>query len=513
MIALADRVAAIALSEPRRIALVQGAQRIDYGTFVDAARRFAGFLRAAGCRPGDRVALIVPNRIEAAIAWYGAWIAGAAVVPLNAQARARDFAPWLRHADVRVLVHEAAGRDAIAAAAELSEPPLRVVLDAAAGEGANGDGAVGWTQALESAPLESEPVDPSALAAILYTSGTTGAPKGVMLSHANFAANVEAIVAYLALTGEDSIVSILPFYYSYGASVLHTHLAVGARLVIEPNLVFPHLIVETLARERVSGFSGVPSTYALLLDRVPLANYDLGALRYLTQAGGAMAPALAARLRAALPGTALYVMYGQTEATARLTYLPPDRLDDKPGSAGIAIPGVRIAIRDEAGQPLPPGADGEVWAQGPGVMRGYWNDPEASAAVLQDGWLRTGDLGRLDADGFLFLAGRRSDMIKTGAHRVHPLDVEEAIAELAEVAEVAVVGVDDATLGQAIKAVIVPAAGAAPDADRVKAHCRARLAAYKIPKQVQFVAALPKTASGKIRRALLTEPAAAQEAS
>lgn len=510
MIALADRVAAIALSEPQRIALVQGAQRIDYGSFVDAARRFAGFLHAAGCRPGDRVALIVPNRIEAAIAWYGAWIAGAAVVPLNAQARARDFAPWLRHAGARVLVHEAAGRDAIAAAAECDPPPLRVVLD----EASTGSGdAIGWAQALTAAPLESEPLDPSALAAILYTSGTTGAPKGVMLSQANFAANVEAIVAYLALTGEDSIVSILPFYYSYGASVLHTHLAVGARLVIEPNLVFPHLIVETLARERASGFSGVPSTYALLLDRVPLADYDLGALRYLTQAGGAMAPALAARLRAALPGTALYVMYGQTEATARLTYLPPDRLDDKPGSAGVAIPGVRIAIRDEAGRDLPPGADGEVWAQGPGVMSGYWNDPEASAAVLQDGWLRTGDLGRLDEDGFLFLAGRRSDMIKTGAHRVHPLDVEEAIAELAEVAEVAVVGIDDVTLGQAIKAVIVPAAGAAPDADRVKAHCRARLAAYKIPKQVEFVAALPKTASGKVRRALLTEPAAAQEAS
>ncbi len=511
MIALADRVTAIALSEPQRIALVQGAQRIDYAGFIDAARRFAGFLSAAGCRPGDRVALIVPNRIEAAIAWYGAWIAGAAVVPLNAQARARDFAPWLRHAGARVLVHEAAGRDAIAAAAELDRPPLRVVLDAGGADASAG--AIGWEQALAAAPLASASVDPSALAAILYTSGTTGAPKGVMLSHANFAANVEAIVAYLALTGEDSIVSILPFYYSYGASVLHTHLAVGARLVIEPNLVFPHLIVETLARERASGFSGVPSTYALLLDRVPLADYDLGGLRYLTQAGGAMAPALAARLRAALPGTALFVMYGQTEATARLTYLPPDRLDDKSGSAGIAIPGVRIAIRDEAGQSLPPGADGEVWAQGPGVMSGYWNDPDASAAVLQGGWLRTGDLGRLDGDGFLFLAGRRSDMIKTGAHRVHPLDVEEAIAELAEVAEVAVVGIDDATLGQAIKAVIVPAPGTAPDADRVKAHCRARLAAYKIPKQVEFVAALPKTASGKIRRALLTEPAAAQEAS
>jgi len=506
MIALADRVAAIALSEPRRVALVQGAQHIDYAGFVEAARRFAGFLRVNGCVPGDRVALILPNRIEAAIAWYGAWIAGAVVVPLNAQARARDFAPWLRHAGARIVVHEAASRDAAEAIGALDAPPLRIVLDG------TGAGAADWAATQAAAPLGSAPTDPAALAAILYTSGTTGAPKGVMLTQANFAANVAAIVQYLALGPADSIVSILPFYYSYGASVLHTHLAAGARLVIEPNLVFPHLIVEALARERASGFSGVPSTYALLLDRVALADYDLSGLRYLTQAGGAMAPALAGRLRAVLPQAALYVMYGQTEATARLTYLPPDRLDDKPGSAGIAIPGMRIAVRGEAGEALPPGTDGEVWAQGPGVMAGYWNDPAASAAVLHEGWLRTGDLGRLDAEGFLFLAGRRSDMIKTGAHRVHPLDVEEAISEMAEVAEVAVVGIDDETLGQAIKAVIVPAAGTTPDADRVKAHCRARLAAYKIPKQVQFVAALPKTASGKIRRALLTE-SAAQEAS
>ena len=246
---------------------------------------------------------------------------------------------------------------------------------------------------------------------------------------------------------------------------------------------------------------------------VTLEQHDLSSQRYLTQAGGAMNTTLTRRLREALPHARLFVMYGQTEATARLAWLPPERLDDKPGSAGRAIDGVRIEVRDDAGQALPLGSVGEIWAQGANVMAGYWRDPAASAVVLRDGWLRTGDMGRMDEEGFLFLSGRRSDMIKTGAHRVHPLDVEEAIAELDGVSEVAVVGIDDATLGQAIKAVVVRSAQASLDADAVKAHCRARLAGYKIPKQVEFVTNLPKTASGKVRRALLIEPAATQEAS
>lgn len=217
-----------------------------------------------------------------------------------------------------------------------------------------------------------------------------------------------------------------------------------------------------------------------------------------------MPPSLTARLQRALPHVDIIVMYGQTEATARLTWLPAQRLSEKMGSVGIPIPGVRIEVRNEAGAPADVGEVGEVWAQGPNVMLGYWRDPQASAAVLRDGWLRTGDMGHLDHDGYLYLVGRRSDMIKVGAHRIHPQDIEEAIAELDGVQEVAVVGVEDELLGQSIKAFVVPAAGAELDAMRVQRHCRERLAAYKVPKQVEIVASLPKTASGKVRRAELT---------
>jgi acyl-CoA synthetase (AMP-forming)/AMP-acid ligase II len=196
-------------------------------------------------------------------------------------------------------------------------------------------------------------------------------------------------------------------------------------------------------------------------------------------------------------------MYGQTEATARLAWLPPDRLEEKLGSVGVPIPGVELEVRDENGRRADAFAVGDVYARGANVMLGYWKDAETTASVLQDGWLKTGDMGHVDADGFLFLSGRRSDMIKTGAHRVHPKDVEEVIADLAGVGEVAVIGIDDEVMGQVIKAFIVPQAGTDISPDTVKAHCRERLAIYKIPKFIEFVADLPKTASGKIRRAVL----------
>ena len=500
---LASRVAAIARVEPTRTALVDADRRLSYTALWQQVRALAAQFWKSGLGRGDRVALILPNGIEAVVACYATWLAGAVVVPLNAQARARDFTVWLAHSDARFVVCEEDHRDVSEALRALASPPTRITAGVDGFNDARADAAHAADVPTEPAALDE--IASHDLAMLLYTSGTTGQPKGVMLSHANLAANTDSIVAYLGLDSSDSIVASLPFYYSYGASVLHTHLAVGARLVIERNLVFPHVMVETMVRERVSGFAGVPSSFVLLLNRVPLAQFDLSALRYVTQAGGAMAPAVIQRLRAALPQARLFVMYGQTEASARLTWLPPARLDEKPGSAGLPIAGVRIEVRDDAGAALPAGTPGEVWVCGANVMRGYWKDPAASAAVLHDGWLKTGDMGHLDEEGFLFLCGRRSDMIKTGAHRVHPQDIEEVIAELDSVAEVAVVGVDDDVLGQTIKAFVVSATSTPLSAEQIKAHCRARLAPYKIPKEVETVDSLPRTASGKIRRAQLMQ--------
>lgn len=480
---------------PGRVAITAGANSVSYADLWNRVGSAARFLSRNGLTRGERVALVFENSIDYVVLYYGVLAAGGVAVALNAAAKARDHVSWLRHSGATWLFSRAGNPEARAAITSLAGGIRHEELDAADG--------TSWV-APDAGPFP-QATGEATPAAIMYTSGTTGSPKGVLLSHGNLAANAAAIATYLQLTEQDRTVNVLPFYYSYGSSVLHSYLAAGGELVLVENLVYPHLVVEALARHRATGFAGVPSTFLLLLSRGRLAEHDLSSLRYLTQAGGPMAPAVMERVREALPHASLVIMYGQTEATARISWLPPERLRDKLGSVGVAIPGVSLQVVREDGSPAAPRETGEVRVRGANVMLGYWNDPQATSGVLKDGWLHTGDMGHLDEDGFLFLSGRRSDMIKTGAHRVYPQDIESVIMELPGVAEVAVVGVEDEVLGEAVKAIVVPAQGAAPDVQQIKAHCRANLAMYKIPKVVEFRASLPRTGSGKVIRQALTQ--------
>ena len=487
---------------PEAEAIVHHDRRVRYSELWAGVTAFAGFLRAQGLRSGNRVAILLDNSPEYVIAYYGTLLAGGVVVALNTAAKAVDLSNWLAHCDASWLVLDSRHTEANAIK-DWCHGRVAVVA-------VNGviDAAHPWQDVLATpGMLGHDSASKDELAAIIYTSGTTGRPKGVMLTHGNLATNVTSILSYLELANSDRILNILPFYYSYGNSVLHTHLAVGGCVVMEDSLAYPHKVMQRLSAEHATGFSGVPSTFALLLSRVKLEDYDLSSLRYLTQAGGPMPPANIERLRKALPQVRIFIMYGQTEATARLSYLPPERLLEKLGSIGIAIPGVTLDIRNEHGEPVTDGEPGEIWARGGNIMPGYWNDPEATQAVLHEGWLRTGDMAYRDADGYLFIQGRKTDMIKSGAHRIHPKEIEEAIAELDGVGEVAVVGVPDEILGQVIKAYILPKPGATLEPLQVKAHCHKRLASYKIPKSVEFVSELPKTYSGKVKKFLLTTTA------
>jgi acyl-CoA synthetase (AMP-forming)/AMP-acid ligase II len=485
---------------PQAEAVVHGTQRVGYAELWRQVCAVGGFLHARGLAPQARVAILLDNSVAYVAAYYGVLTAGGAVVALNTATKAVDLTGWLSHSGASWLIYDAGHAEAAALAAW-----CRGRIETVAVGGVPADG-VTWDEVLQHEAIAAPPLSASEqLAAIIYTSGATGRPKGVMLSQRNLVANVDSILAYLGLGAADRIVNVLPFYYSYGNSVLHTHLAVGGCVVVEDNLVYPHRVMEHIAAERATGFAGVPSTYALLLSRVKFDDYDLSALRYMTQAGGPMPVANIERLMRALPRVKLFVMYGQTEATARLSYLPPEKLADKPGSIGVAIPGVTLEIRDEHGRETGVDQPGEIWARGDNIMGGYWGDPETTRQVLVDGWLKTGDMGRRDAEGYLYIEGRRSDMIKSGAHRIHPNEIEAAIAELDGVAEVAAVGTADEILGQVIKACVVLKPGAVLDVMQVKAHCRERLAAYKIPKTVEFMAALPKTASGKVRKFMLAE--------
>lgn len=487
--ALLDLLRQSALRNPAGIALVHGERRLSYGDLWEAVGGGAKRLIDAGLAPGARVGLLLDNCPEYVIYYYATLAAGGVVVPLNTASRARDLIYQLQHCAATHWVTDGTHGEAAQVARAL---PSAQVLDAHA--------------TLSRGASPSLAVDPLQPASIIYTSGTTGRPKGVTLSHGNLDANVRSILNYLGLRAGDVIVNVLPFYYSYGNSVLHTHLAAGATLVLDCSLIYPQAVIEAMARERATGFSGVPSSYAVLFGRTRVEHHDLSSVRYLTQAGGAMSPQAVDRIRELLPQARFFVMYGQTEATARLTYLPPERLDVKRGSVGIPIPGVELTLRNEHGETVPQGEVGEIWARGGNVMLGYWEDREGTQRVLQEGWLKTGDLARQDSDGYIFIEGRTSEMIKCGAHRISPVEVEEVLAELAEVEEAAVTGIPDEVLGQAIKAVIVRRQGAELDRLTVQHHCRQRLPAYKVPKLVEFAQTLPRTASGKVQRYLLAVP-------
>jgi long-chain acyl-CoA synthetase len=490
------------------VALEHGDVVLTYGEVEAGANRVAARLRDLGVVRGDRVGLLADNGRAYVEGFFGILKAGAGCVALNGANKARTTAALLADSGAVGLVTTVArvGRDL----PEILQgaPTLRFVVTDRANPA--------WALPAPLRVLLAEDVASASaarvasgtglddLCAILYTSGSTGLPRGVTLRHRNLAANTRQILAYLHLTADDSVLCVLPFHYSFGNSLLLTHCAVGGRVVVDNRFAYPSSVVENLERSRVSGFSGVPSTYAILAASTDFLRRGLPDLRYLTQAGGGMTAALTRRLLDELPShVRLWVMYGQTEASARLSYVPPERLREKLGSIGRPIPGVSLIIRDEQGRECVPGEVGEVVAAGENLMQGYWNDPAETALVLKSDGLHTGDLGRQDQDGFIFLVDRIKNMIKIGANRVGPREIEDVIAEVAGVAEVCVAGVPDELLGEAVEAFVVLAPGAEILPERILAHCRENLALYKVPRAVHFRDALPRSAAGKVLRSEL----------
>jgi long-chain acyl-CoA synthetase len=496
---LVDLLLAAAARDPGKVALRRKHATWTYADLTRGAAAAAATLRAAGLQPGDRVGLLFRNCPEYVAFFYGALSERLAVAPLNVQERASVLANQVEHGGLRLVIGDpdhpewVALRKALPAEVQMLGIPAQDVAASATAFREPVRATAGQT-------LASPAVERDDMAILLYTSGTTGRPKGVMLSHGNLVANNVTIIEYLGLGPHDVGLTVMPFHFSYGNSVLHTHLGAGATLILEDNLAYPLVVMQRLQNERVTGFSGVPSTFAILMSRTRIEDFDLSCMRYLTQAGGAMTRAAIQRMRQLVPSARFFVMYGQTEATARLTYLDPDRLDAKLGSIGKPLEGIDIEIRDLEGNVLPPHQTGELCARGPNIMLGYWRDEEMTREAVVDGWLHTGDLAHRDEDGFLYIDGRLVEMIKVGSFRVSPLEVEEVLATLPGIAEMAVASTPDEMLGQAIKAVLVLREGATLDERQVKAHCREKLASYKVPKVVEFASELPRTSSGKVQR-------------
>jgi acyl-CoA synthetase (AMP-forming)/AMP-acid ligase II len=465
-----------ARQHPERAALVCDGRRLSYAELDQACDRAARALVARGVARGSRVLVALDNSVEAVVAFYGALRA--------------DAVPSLVGAGLRP-----AKLDRIVARAE----PALVLTDP-----------------LEAAALSAgEPGDPPPrasieldLATICWTSGSLGEPKGVMLTHQNLRNSTAAIGAYLEHGPGDVVLCVLPLSHTYGLfQLLVTH-GFGGTLVLERGFAMPFPIVQRMVAERVTGFAGVPTIFASLLALKGLGAHDLSALRYLTNAAYDLPAAQIARLRELLPQVKLYSMYGQTECT-RVCYLPPEDAAAHPGSVGISMPNQEAwIVRDDGGR-AEPGEVGELVVRGPNVMRGYFGDPEATAGALRPGLLPgevvlyTGDLFRMDDGGYLTFVARKDDIIKSRGEKVSPVEVEGAIAGVAGVAEVAVIGVPDAVLGAAVKAFIVPTPGASVSLDDVRRAVRDAIGDAAVPKHIETRAALPRTASGKVKKSEL----------
>lgn len=324
-------------------------------------------------------------------------------------------------------------------------------------------------------------LSPDQPALILYTSGSTGRPRGVIQTFRNVDANTRSIVESLGITSEDRALLTLPLYYCYGRSVLQTHLFAGGSVLLDNRFAFPRVVLEALAAEGCTNFAGVPVTFEILRRQVDVSSMEFPNLRYVTQAGGAMAPDTMAWTRKAFEPARLFVMYGQTEATARLSCLPPEQAVHKAGSIGIPIPGVELKVVDPVGLEVHTGEVGELIARGENITPGYLDEPEETAAILHDGWLWTGDLASQDQDGFFFHRGRAKEILKIGGHRVSPIEIEQVIMLHPDVADAGVCGVPDDPMGERPVAFVVCRTGEGLDEQTLRRFCRERLEAFKVP--------------------------------
>jgi long-chain acyl-CoA synthetase len=496
-----------AAETPDAIALIAGDERVSYADLARRADGVAALLRAHGVVRGDRVALFLENRIEFVSGVLGALSIGAVFMPVNPSTKEDKLAYMLNDARASALLTEDSFAGAWRAAVAASPSVHTVVMTGTEPGEAKAPltaKVVAWPAAGARELTEPALIDQD-LAAIIYTSGSTGFPKGVMLTHLNMVSACRSVSTYLGYRRPDIIHCALPLSFDYGLYQVLMSFRLGACVVVRPNFSFPVKELEVMAREGVTVFPGVPTMFSMLMAFKNIDKFDLGRLRMMTNTAAALSEDHITRLRALFPQATLFSMYGLTECK-RVTYLPPEQLDIRPTSVGRGMPNEEVWLVDEDGKRLPNGATGELVIRGSNVMRGYWEKPEETAKRLRPGPLAgemilySGDLFRTDEEGWLYFVARKDDIIKTRAEKVSPREVENAIHSLEGVYEVAVIGVPDDVLGQAIKAFVVALPGVQLTQRDVIKHCLARLESFMAPKYVEFVDALPKTGTGKIKK-------------
>jgi long-chain acyl-CoA synthetase len=474
---------------PEHAALRMGERELSYAELDRAAAGVAAGLRELGLRPGDSVALMIPNLPEFSIAYFGALYAGCTVVPLNVLLAAPEVTYHLQDSGAKLLVFhpmfEAPAKEGAAAAG------VDVVV-----AGPEGPGTLAELAAAE--PADGlHPTLPTDTAVILYTSGTTGKPKGAELTHSNLLLNCGVVVPkLLPVTPDEVALATLPLFHSFGQTAIqNTCIGLGATFTLLPRFT-PDDAFAIMQRDRVSLFAGVPTMYFALLHHEGAEDFDLSALR-LCMCGGAPMPVEVMKAFEAKYGVEILEGYGLSETSPVASFNTPGRART-PGSIGYPVWGVDMCILDADDQPVPDGEPGEICIRGHNIMKGYRGRPEASAEALRGGWFHSGDVGVRDADGSYRIVDRKKDMIIRGGFNVYPREIEEVLYAHDDIVEAAVIGIPHESHGEEVKAVVVTAPSSGLRAEDVIAWCKQRLAAYKYPRVVEFADELPKGPTGKI---------------
>ena len=493
---------------PDKAAIVCDQQRISYGTLNNQATRLAAALQAQSVRRGDRVAIFLENGVEAVIAIFAVLKAGAVFMPINPQTKVEKLTYMLNDSGARAVISHGAFAPLLRqACADAPEVGVVYLCDMRAGVSFERFAPMAFETAVAQSDLtlRTPPTIDQDLAAIIYTSGSTGDPKGVMVTHLNMVSAATSISTYLELCDDDVIINVLPMAFDYGLYQVLMASRVGATVVLQRSFAFPIKILETMSREKVTVFPGVPTVFSMLLHLESLSSYSLPALRTVTNTAAALSETQIRAIRAAFPQAKLFSMYGLTECK-RVSYLPPEQLDIRPLSVGRGMPNEEVWLIDEQGRRLPNGGVGELVVRGSNVMRGYWRKPVETAERLKPGelpgemYLHTGDIFRTDPEGYLYFVGRRDDIIKSRGEKVSPKEIENVLAGLDGVVESAVIGVADEVLGQAVKAFLVLKPGYRYTEREVVKYCLAHMESFMAPKYVAFVESLPRTDTGKMTK-------------
>jgi len=482
-----------AADQPDKVAIRLGERAIRYRELDRAARGVARSLRERGLEPGDRVAIMVPNVPEFTIAYFGILYAGGTVVPLNVLLSAPEVSYHLQDSGARLLVAHSLFDGPATEGAKAADVPI---------VSADGDSADSGRTSL-AAMAEAEPVDsvfptsPSDTAVILYTSGTTGKPKGAELTHSNLFLNCALVIPRLVPIAADTVMlATLPLFHSFGQTVIQNgSIASGSTYTLLPRFT-PDEAFEILERDRVTLFAGVPTMYFALLHHEPQREYDLSRLKY-CMSGGAPMPVDVMRAFESKYPVEILEGYGLSETSPIASFNTLDR-PRKSGSIGYPVWGVEMCILDDQDQPVADGERGEICIRGHNVMKGYLGRPDATKEALRGGWFHTGDIGIRDADGAYQIVDRKKDMILRGGFNVYPREVEEVLYGHEAVIEAAVIGVPNESHGEEVKAIVVVTPDSGLTEERLIDYCKERLAAYKYPRIIEFSEGLPKGPTGKI---------------